>query len=281
MGKLKLKKRLVLKKKPSVNLVSNDDTPPRPKMIRFYEFVDSFRLNNNIQQVVGCIREWYEKVFDEFPPLDKYPLELIKTKIQYELVSRDHEEAGIPLPPQVLKNYEASRDFNLDGFTGNMKTLIQISINNEGGEVQMGKVTKVAKSQKKKETKAKARAAKASAETVTQTYERLFKENFKKKFKDARLAELVCKAHPNKKTYMDKDIRSVRSLFNCGKLTTQKGIAPKTKSVSFDKPSDKDVAAPKSASKAKPKPKAKPAPKAKKKKTKPVAKKKLVLKKKK
>ena len=51
-------------------------------------------------------------------------------------------------------------------------------------------------------------------ETVSKSYARLFEENFNKKLTDTQLAEEMRKLHPNKKHYSEKDIESVRNMWN-------------------------------------------------------------------
>lgn len=240
MKKKKLKIKLV--KKTNLNQSSSGSTTLSGKskefvnLSEYHQFMGDFLQKNSKGDYAGCIREWYEKIFNEFPPWDKHPFELIKMKIQYELINRDYQQAKKEMPPRVKQNYEASKAFNIDGFTEGTQQLLRISLKHKKGDDDMGKVKRVTKNPKGKKP-----APASKGESVTQSFERLFAENKKKKLNDTKLAAEMRKLHPNKKKYTEDDIRSVRSMYNRGKLSTQGNKKPKEESfvVGGEKPKKK------------------------------------------
>ena len=128
---------MVLKKKKKVLSTNSTSDSKKPvasiqlhsvPLPRYYEFSGEFMKSNNKKEICGFLRTWYEKVFNEFPPWDKQPLELIKLKIAYELISRDYEQTRKVMPARVQQNYEAARDFNIKGFSKNMRDLVEVQL---------------------------------------------------------------------------------------------------------------------------------------------------------
>jgi hypothetical protein len=260
--KPKRKIKLVRKQTPSPKPEEKNGNSPCPSLELYNEFIRTCREKPRAE--AGIIREWWERIFKgSFPPWDVHPYALCKLKLMYELIRQGYEKSTVPIPPKVQQNIDASRDFNIDGLTESMKQMIGIDIKyqnpteeaeptlttnqqNDGG-ITMAKATKVKATTKQ------------PRETVSNTIMRVLSENETKKLPDAKLAELINKAHPDKKKNEEKDIKTYRSKYNSGRNW---GMTAKPKKLSqcWDKPVAKD------------KPKAKP--------TAVVAKKKIVLKRK-
>lgn len=84
----------------------------------------------------------------------------------------------------------------------------------------------VKKAAKKVVTKKPAAKKAPKGPKVYESYIELFKKNARAKLTDKELAKEMCKRHPDKKTYTEKDIATCRKLYNAGKLTSMEA-APK------------------------------------------------------
>lgn len=218
---------LVLKKKLKLLQQNIDGNVLTPK---YTGFMKEWYTNCNQTNVFSFLSSWYEGLFGCFPP--KQPLEMIKLKIEYELLVRDFEVAKVALPPRLKANWEASRDFKLDKLQGVTRGYTEFQVKQQGvGEM----------------VKAKAKEAKVSAKkekkmSVTGYYEHLFAGNHTHKLSDFQLAKEMCEQFPNKKKYTAEDIKAVRGMYNRGKLSTQKGgVRPETQSVSYTNTSKEPV----------------------------------------
>lgn len=196
----------------------------------YAEFIKLWYANCNQRDIFGFIREWYEKCFNVFPP--EKPMELLKLKIEYELLYRDFLIAekllkktnpDYKIPQNVINNWEASRDFNVAKLKGVTKGYTEHQIKLQGVE----KMVQAKKKVEKKEAKALPKL------TVTGEYEGLFRNNNLGKLNDKQLAQAMCKQFPNKKAYTEEDIKTVRGMYNRGKLSTQKGVVPQEKSIAY------------------------------------------------
>ncbi len=199
---------------------------------RYTEFIKAWYTNCDQKNMFGFIRGWYEKLFKVFPP--EQPLPLLRTRIEYELLMNDWREyvkgdSNRKIPETILKNYEASKNFKLQNLNGMVGQYVRAEI--ARGE-DMKKATKQVKQVVKKEAVAKAKETKKM--TVTQAYEMQFKANATQKVSDELLAKNMCSLFPEKKKYTTADIRAVRGMYNRGALSTQNGVAPTSKSVSYD-----------------------------------------------
>jgi len=106
-----LKRKIILKKKDAVKLSE------QIKDLKRFNTFSKELLDAPQAHHPGIIRRQYEDTFGCFPPWDKHPYDLVKTKLMYELLKLDHDELKIPLPEKARVNYEASRDFNLTAMT--------------------------------------------------------------------------------------------------------------------------------------------------------------------
>lgn len=254
--KIKLKRKVILKKRPEPQEEpeksnTNGTSSPRVPNGLFEQFSKELR-SEHPRMEMGIVRAWYEKTFDCFPPWDEHPLELVKLKLQYELLHRDYMEANIPEPEKVKQNWKASKEFNIKGLTDGIRQMVEVQVRSRSPQPADQKVAAETTGGEKMATKPKKGGEGMHKEKVYETYIRLFSENNKTKLTDKQLAAEMCKAHPNKKKYTVDDIVSIRSLYNRGGLTSQKG-APKVLSVEFgaDKPVkvDKKTEAPASKTK--------------------------------
>lgn len=185
----------------------------------------------NLKEIIPIIREFWKKVLPGNPPFGKQPLTLIKLRLKYALVEKDFIKNQVPIPTRIQQNIDASRDYNIDGFTESTKQLLTVGLNYEQAKEEEKKLTRknggntmAKKAQKGKEKK----------ETVGQTIIRVLVQNEKDKLSDSKLAVLINRAHPNKKTNEAADIRSYRSKYNGGKNWGMIAV-PKKLSSCYDK----------------------------------------------
>ena len=80
------------------------------------------------KRMAGFIREWYERIFDEFPPWDKHPFDLVVLKLEYELFKRDYDNADLSLPTKALQNYKASKEFDVEGLSDSLREKIKCEL---------------------------------------------------------------------------------------------------------------------------------------------------------
>lgn len=216
---MKLKKKTL-----SVAVVVEGETP-RVKLIKLTQFTAAL-ASSDPKHHWGLMREWFEELFGTFPDAGVH-LEMLKLRIQYELLKQDYDSQKLEMPERVKQNWIASKHYMIEKLTPSLKGIMETLIrgnNKEKGEEEMSPtpnadktVNRIAKNTValKKEMNSKGK------ETVTQTYIRLFQENGVKKLKDENLATEMCKAHPDKKKYTPEDIAAVRGMYNRGKLSGQ------------------------------------------------------------
>lgn len=234
---LKLRKKMPVTANPENPSIKTPVEPANVPIPKYWEFLKGWRENSDARNSFGFIREWYERVFgpEENQVVWEYPLAVIRTKIEYELLMRDWKEAKrafpqLVIPEKIIANWEASKRFDSEALNGMVGHSVRAEIQMEGGTEQMEKQkAKVEKIEKKaiKEAEKKARV------TVDGEWLRLLEANFTLKKPDQVLAEEMRKLFPAKKAYEVKDVRRARTVYNSGKLGPQKGIAG-PKSVSYD-----------------------------------------------
>jgi len=201
-----------------------------PSTPEYYEFQRQIKAEAN---PYGVITNWYSKIFKEEPPDDK-PLLLIQIKVEYELIKRGYANENIDLSPVLKLRHKAAQEFRVEGLPSLTRSFVNFQQQKQ--EDQMVTIKK-SKSTLKREAvlKASAPVSKVRKEKVHETYFRLFESNGKAKLSDEALVKELTKVHPGKKTYKIADVRSVRSLYNCGKLPLQKGKKPIMPSIEYGK----------------------------------------------
>lgn len=164
----------------------------------------------------GLLREWFEKLFNEFPNPDVHP-QMIILRIQYELVKRDYTAQDIPIPTRVEQNWIASKHYNIEKLAPSLRNIMQSLVN---GTQSKGETMATTAAVKNRVT-GKIPPQKQTKETVTQSYIRLFSENITKKLTDEVLAAEMCHLHQGNKKYTAADINIIRNMYNRGKLSGQ------------------------------------------------------------
>ncbi len=181
----------------------------------------------------------YVELFHENPPFDVY-WQQVHILLGYSIIRKGYEDRGVPVPVDLQKKYESALGFELSELP--VSEYCQgIECTKEGNKMKVKKVKrskekvtkKVAKASTKKVIAKKPAVKPEKKVTVTGKYEQLFRDNTKTKLSDAKLAQEMRKAFPNKKKYDADDVASVRGMYNRGALSTQAGTPPKTKSVKY------------------------------------------------
>ena len=256
--KLKLKRKIILKRK--VTPSAEEIAEPRAKLVRYKAFIKELR-DNKPQHEPGIVRAWWEDVYvGAYPPWDKQPQELVKLNLMYELIRLGYEADSIPIPPKLQRNIIASREFNIEELTPNLRVVVRVKVNQEQKQTPTGlNINKPAVPNKGGTQMPKTQLK----ETKTETIMRVLAQNETLKQSDTKLAQLISQAHPGKKRYTEADVRICRSKYNSGQnwgMTKP----PKQRSLCYDKGKAKIAQ-----------------PKAKAEKVAPKAKKKIILKRKK
>lgn len=226
--------KIVLKRKavpPPSSSTLNSAGPVAFQLTGFKEFEDAVRINSD-RNFMGILRDFYEKTFGVFPPWTEHPVELVRTKLTYELLKRDYEKAGVPMPANVKQNWEASRDFNISKMTTGMKGLVEANISAE----EKTNARKSQRSQNEKEPvmATKSKAAESKKERICDTFIRLYRENSKEKRTDDQLAKEMQKCHPDSiKKYDGAYMNQVRGHYNRGVGPFAKA-KPGTPAVGYD-----------------------------------------------
>lgn len=179
------------------------------------------------KHIWGILRSWHEKLFNEFPNPEVH-YQMLMLRIQYELTRLDYVEQKIVIPVRLNQNIIASKHYDINGLVPSLKGIMESLT--KGENMATTTVKKTVSTNRVPGAVAKSpvvaqvtKTGKVSKETVTQTYTRIFQENAKKKLNDIQLAAEMVKAHPDKKKYSVADIKSVRSMYNRGVLSGQKG----------------------------------------------------------
>lgn len=226
--KIKLKRKVILKKKSVVEKTTPDKLNYHSILLSRFTYECKAKPNAE----AANLRIWWEEIFNgEFPPWHVYPYELVKAKLMYELLRQDYENSNVPIPARVQQNINASRDFNIDGFTDNMKLLIGIGMHHSQSEEEKTQEKTIIKTGGNTMAKNQAK----QKVTKTDTILRVLKENEKNRFSDLKLASLISLAHPGSKAYTDRDVKICRTKYNSGRnwgMTAR----PKTQSKCYDKP---------------------------------------------
>lgn len=225
-----LKRKVVLKSKLPSDSSSQKTNSTTIQTPLFTAYSNEWRLNSDIRNCFSFLRKWYEDLFNEFPP--EQPLELIHTRIQYELLIRDYLNAKIPIPKAIKNNYEASREFDIEKLTPNLRKLLKANLKT-GGEERMAKEKKAVKAEVKKDTVAKAAAVKKPRISVDETYYNFLSVNHTKKLTDDQIAAEMRKLFPNKKPYQAKDVKAARTAYNGGRLSKEQKGKPSEVSVAY------------------------------------------------
>lgn len=181
--------------------------------------MDSYNRLKSSSELMGYVREWYEKLFNEFPPWDKYHIELIILKISYELLKRDYQTLKLDVPKKVEKNYYASKSFNIHELEQGMKVCILAKINTDEGNYEPSTKNKENKEMKKSTGK---------KEKVSESFERLLSS--KDKLTDKEIAKEMKKLHPERKPYDEDYVKKVRKLYE-----KQGTLLAKTKTTTKEK----------------------------------------------
>lgn len=202
---------MLLKKK--ITVISKPEPgeqviPPTPKLKEFRDRLSAHDPKHHW----GILREFYEKLFGEFPNPDVHS-QMLQLKIQYELVRLDYEAAKVPIPERLQQNIIASKHFDIEALAPSLRGIMTSLTKGEN----MATTKAAIKTNNKAVVKAPAlRLIVKGKETVAQSYVRLFQENFTKKLTDVQLAGEMIKLHPDKKKYTVEDIDQVRKMFNRG-----------------------------------------------------------------
>lgn len=234
MAKITLKRKIKLKVPEKDKSNSDSQRPSGFQATGFKEFTDALRMSHE-RNFMGIIGDLYEKTFGVFPPWTEHPIELVRVKLTYELLKRDYEKAGTPMPPPVEQNWEASRDFNINGMTEGMQKLVRSSIrHDEEKGIRPSALPLKTKEPEMIATKSKSvKAAGTAKEKVWESFVRLFRENVTKKLTDAQLAAEMQKAQPGKKKYTAEYMHYVRNIYNRGAGPFE-GSKPSTPAVCYD-----------------------------------------------
>lgn len=73
------------------------------------------------------LRKKYKELFSEAFPEDIHE-ELIKLKIEYEMLVRKLKQENKPIPEKVLQNYESALEFNLESMTESLQSIIRLKV---------------------------------------------------------------------------------------------------------------------------------------------------------
>lgn len=212
-------------------LVEAEGEAPRAKLGRLLEFNKQIQAADP-KHVWGILREWSEKLFDEFPKPEIHH-QMLCLRIQYELVRLDYVEQKIKIPPRIQQNIIASKHYDIDKLAPSLRGIMESLTKGEN----MATTRKTASGPKATAPRPPA----VTKQTVTQSYIHFFQTNGTAKLTDVALAAAMCKAHPDKKKYTPGDIAAVRGMYNRGKLSGQKG-KPAVRCVEVVQPSAKAIA---------------------------------------
>lgn len=203
----------------AVEIAKETKTATLPKLAEFQKEISSA----DPKHIWGILREWHEKLFNEFPnPAVHY--QMLMLRIQYRLVELDYIEQKIVIPTRLNQNIIASKHYEIDRLVPSLRGIMESLTKGESMSTTTVKksvpVNRVSSSTSK--PVAQVKQPSAGKETVTQTFIRIFQENVTKKLSDAQLAQAMRTAHPDKKKYEVTDIKSVRGMYNRGALSGQK-----------------------------------------------------------
>ena len=206
-----------LKKKKMVLSKTETASSDLPKTVvekpRFNAFADLYRAADSFPAKHRVLSQYYDKIWGKTIP-DK-PLELVRTKISYELLRQDYEAAGEKVPTKVLQNINASARYDLEGLTKATRQLVQINLNQEKGESTM--------------VKKNAKGAAASV-GVAHLYLEVFDKQASRQWTDDQIASFI-----KEKTGTipsAKNVASYRCMYNQGSIRGQ-GKKPKEKIKAF------------------------------------------------
>lgn len=198
--------------------------PAESAFVSVHKFLDECRRYEEATSLTtygAFLAGEHRRLFGTEPP--SAMLCLIKAKIAYRLQYVGCKSAGRSMSASFLKNYEAAQNLKLEDFETNSKFMMELSIKSEqkrAGQQEEPTMVTVKKKVAAQEVK---KAAKENPKkgSVTRSWIQLMEAQPKAKLSDARIAGEMQKLHPDKKKYTEKDVASVRSLFNRGKLVGQ------------------------------------------------------------
>ena len=187
-----------------------------------------------IPQLRSFIAQEYGKLFPEKKYPKSVPIELVRLSVAYEILYRSFKKHNQPVPKKIERNRNALKEFNVLNMSPEMSTLTQLKLlyNKEGlydMKTEAATVKKPTSLKPSPETVAKTNEKKKSEEkssarlTVAQAYLQLFDSVAQgKTMTDLEMAKHMRRLFPTKKPYSDKDIRTVRAMYNRGHITGQR-----------------------------------------------------------
>ena len=96
---------------------------PESPTTRYNAFIVQFRDTNTPTKF---LREKYKELFKT--PVPAALEELIKAKISYHLlVVEGYQKCNVPVPEKVMKNYLASKDLDIEGFSDTMGAMLKLN----------------------------------------------------------------------------------------------------------------------------------------------------------
>jgi len=181
----------------------------RAPSISHYMFTYRLRELTNPAHIMKYVSEWYQNVFGRLPPLNKQPLELIKLKLAYEIMKREKDAKGIPLPPKVQQNHEAAQEFDIDRLTKDLRFLVKIKLEHmeEAGMKKAKRIKGVTYSKKELKT------------TVASVYLDIFSKQARHGLTDEQIAAEVKRQTGSTPTA--KSVSSHRCYYNQGQIKGQ------------------------------------------------------------
>lgn len=187
----------------------------------------------SIPQLRSFLAQEYYRLFPSKPYPDGVSLELVRLAIAYEIIYRSYVKAKLPIPIKVAQNRFATQKFSVSSLTEEMRNLIELKLlyNREGlydmktvdvtakkpGTLKPSAET-IATNNEKKKTNQKL----STRLTVANAYIALFDRVAKgEKMTDLKLAQEMRRQFPYKKPYTEKDIHTVRLMYNRGGIKGQ------------------------------------------------------------
>ena len=123
----KKKRKIILKQRKPDSDSAHQNNESVLKLLNEFTYAKA-SLPNYKKQIAGFIREWYEKIFNKFPPWKEQHIEMIILKIEYKLFKKDYDNANLFLSPKTLQCYKASQKFNIEGLAKNMRSIMKAKI---------------------------------------------------------------------------------------------------------------------------------------------------------
>lgn len=206
----------------------------------FEEFNEFVANCKNLQYSIPKLRIYLAQTFKQIFPSKPYPEEIpiinVRLALAYELLCQSYKKSGKPLPEKVLKNRNALQSLQVSKVTEDLRWLVEFQYGIEPQTVKtmskekvipvrVKKIEKLASPEMKAKENLKQKTELKKKLTVAQAYINFFDRVVKgEKLTDLVIVNGMRKLFPDKKTYSLDDVRKVRSLYNKGKISCQKGL---------------------------------------------------------